>query len=179
MLNYAKDTQWIWQNLTWSNSRHIVKGLYNSYTCLWLIDLKKNPNIPQELTIVYCTILYIVLHYTFTWKWGHLGPSSAHVLLFQTKRTCMQPWTTFRVILLYMYFLYKHDVYPRTTLSFALILPLYRWCFLLPWVFEVLLLSSEGKVSHDTNSLQSSCIKWTRSKFPAEALKDITQINWE
>lgn len=78
-----------------------------------------------------------------------------------------------------MYFLYKHDVYPRTTLNFALILPLYRWCFLLPWVFEVLLLSSEGKVSHDTNSLQSSCIKWTRSKFPAEALKDITQINIE
>lgn len=61
--------------------------------------------------------------------------------------------------------------------NFAPILPLYRCCFLLPWVLEVLLLSREGKVSHDTNSLQSSCIKCTRSKFPAEALKDITQIN--
>lgn len=68
-------------------------------------------------------------------------------------------------------------VYPGPFFSFAPILPLYRCCFLLPWVLEVLLLSREGKVSHDTNSLQSSCIKCTRSKFPAEALKDITQIN--
>lgn len=66
---------------------------------------------------------------------------------------------------------------PRTIFNFAPILPLYRCCFRLPWVLEVLLLSREGKVSHDTNSLQSSCIKCTRSKFPAEALKDITQIN--
>lgn len=68
-------------------------------------------------------------------------------------------------------------IYPGPFFSFAPILPLYRCCFLLPWVLEVLLLSREGKVSHDTNSLQSSCIKCTRSKFPAEALKDITQIN--
>lgn len=68
-------------------------------------------------------------------------------------------------------------VYPGPFFSFAPILPLYRCCFRLPWVLEVLLLSREGKVSHDTNSLQSSCIKCTRSKFPAEALKDITQIN--
>lgn len=68
-------------------------------------------------------------------------------------------------------------VYPGPFFSFTPILPLYRCCFLLPWVLEVLLLSREGKVSHDTNSLQSSCIKCTRSKFPAEALKDITQIN--
>lgn len=68
-------------------------------------------------------------------------------------------------------------VYPGPFFNFAPILPLYRCCFLLPWVLEVLLLSREGKVSHDTNSLQSSCIKCTRSKFPAEALKDITQIN--
>lgn len=68
-------------------------------------------------------------------------------------------------------------VYPEPFFNFAPILPLYRCCFLLPWVLEVLLLSREGKVSHDTNSLQSSCIKCTRSKFPAEALKDITQIN--
>lgn len=68
-------------------------------------------------------------------------------------------------------------IYPGPFFSFAPILPLYRCCFRLPWVLEVLLLSREGKVSHDTNSLQSSCIKCTRSKFPAEALKDITQIN--
>lgn len=76
-------------------------------------------------------------------------------------------WTHFHV----------HVYTPDHFYSFAPILPLYRCCFLLPWVLEVLLLSREGKVSHDTNSLQSSCIKCTRSKFPAEALKDITQIN--
>lgn len=72
---------------------------------------------------------------------------------------------------------FTYMCYPGPFFNFAPILPLYRCCFLLPWVLEVLLLSREGKVSHDTNSLQSSCIKCTRSKFPAEALKDITQIN--
>lgn len=144
---------------------------------------------PQELNecILYCTKLYacIVLHYTihenedtqvavlhkyqcfkqnvhvcnpgqFTDFYFFTLQKKRRILLDQLSRTC---------------------VYPGPFFSFAPILPLYRCCFLLPWVLEVLLLSREGKVSHDTNSLQSSCIKCTRSKFPAEALKDITQIN--
>lgn len=148
---------------------------------------------PQELNecILQCTKLYscIVLHYTihenedtqvavlhmyqcFKQNVHVCNPGQLQLQIFisllykkkKKRRTLLDP-------------LSRTCVYPGPFFSFAPILPLYRCCFLLPWVLEVLLLSREGKVSHDTNSLQSSCIKCTRSKFPAEALKDITQIN--
>lgn len=148
---------------------------------------------PQELNecILQCTKLYscIVLHYTihenedtqvavlhmyqcFKQNVHVCNPGQLQLqifisLLYKKKKTKNTLGPTFTYMC----------IYPGPFFSFAPILPLYRCCFLLPWVLEVLLLSREGKVSHDTNSLQSSCIKCTRSKFPAEALKDITQIN--
>lgn len=150
---------------------------------------------PQELNecILYCTKLNacIILHYTI-----HENEDTQVTVLHMYqcfkqnmyKTTCYM-YVTLDNLQIFITVLYKKKrrilldplsrtcVYPGPFFSFAPILPLYRCCFLLPWVLEVLLLSREGKVSHDTNSLQSSCIKCTRSKFPAEALKDITQIN--
>lgn len=103
------------------------------------------------------TYMYVTLdNFSYRFLFLYFTKKKRRILLDPLSRTC---------------------VYPGPFFSFAPILPLYRCCFRLPWVLEVLLLSREGKVSHDTNSLQSSCIKCTRSKFPAEALKDITQIN--
>lgn len=150
---------------------------------------------PQELNecILYCTKLYacIVLHYTIH---ENEDTQVAVLHMYQCFKQNVHVYVTlnnFSYRFLFLYFTKKKQkkrrtlldplsrtcVYPGPFFSFAPILPLYRCCFLLPWVLEVLLLSREGKVSHDTNSLQSSCIKCTRSKFPAEALKDITQIN--
>lgn len=102
-----------------------------------------------------------------TYMYVTLDNLQIFISLLYKKNNEEYSWTHFHV----------HVYTPDHFFNFAPILPLYRCCFLLPWVLEVLLLSREGKVSHDTNSLQSSCIKCTRSKFPAEALKDITQIN--